>query len=178
MDAGAGGKNKEYNSVWGADKMKKWDLVRFKREAECPAWLGRDARGVVVEEGELSSKVLFFNPEIIGDYLIAQVSNVGLCRERVSIPPQYTRQFEPKLGELDWSKEKFNKLTFKEFDMVRLIRDREEYSECGVYKGDIGCVAIDYAVQDYLLVDFLLVDEEGNERGDVISVRLVDIVMA
>ena len=120
--------------------MRKWDLVRFKREAECPAWLGRDARGVVVEEGELSSKVLFFNPEIIGDYLIAQVSNVGLCRERVSIPPQYTRQFEPKLGELDWSKEKFNKLTFKEFDMVRLIRDREEYSECGVYKGDIGCV--------------------------------------
>jgi len=121
MDAGAGGKNKEYNSVWGADKMRKWDLVRFKREAECPAWLGRDARGVVVEEGELSSKVLFFNPEIIGDYLIAQVSNVGLCRERVSIPPQYTRQFEPKLGELDWSKEKFNKLTFKEFDMVRLM---------------------------------------------------------
>jgi len=60
----------------------------------------------------------------------------------------------------------------------RLIRDREEYSECGVYKGDIGCVAIDYAVQDYLLVDFLQVDEEGNERGDVISVRLEDIVMA
>ena len=82
------------------------------------------------------------------------------------------------MGELDWSKEKFNKLTFKEFDMVRLIRDREEYSECGVYKGDIGCVAIDYAVQDYLLVDFLQVDEEGNERGDVISVRLEDIVMA
>ena len=47
-----------------------------------------------------------------------------------------------------------------------------------INKGDIGCVAIDYAVQDYLLVDFLQVDEEGNERGDVISVRLEDIVMA
>ena len=53
----------------------------------------------------------------------------------------------------------------KELDRVRLIKDRAEYSKCGVRKGDVGTVMMDNR-NGYVLIFF---DGEAYKTADGIT---------
>ena len=157
--------------------MKKFDLVLLKNENPYKQYnLEKNMHGIVLENYFDTLIVLFFNPKNQGDYITAtiSVSDVMVCNEK--IPEKMINELSPNLDIIkSKSKEKFEPLRIKAYDMVELLVEDIKYTKYGIHKGDRGCVMEDNAVQNYVEVDFSGIDENGEFYGDCISVKIDDL---
>lgn len=157
--------------------MKKFDLVRLINEKNyLKNGLKKDVRGIVVCVNLSFVDVLFFNPENIGDYAIVKVDKSDIAEEKEKLP-LYARQDLKSVLEKTGSKPKnvLTPLIIKEYDVVELVVEKEEYAKSGIHKEARGCVMDAKAVQDYVEVDFSGVDENGEYYGDCIAVKIQDL---
>ena len=123
-------------------------------------------------------QVLFLNDRIVGDYAVVTVNKNDVKNLNAKLPLNVVEELKNsnKLTfETVEKKQKFKELIFNECDKVELLVEDEKYAKFGAHKGDIGNVAIDYAVSDSILVDFSGIDENGNYYGDCISVKIEDL---
>jgi hypothetical protein len=159
------------------DKMKKLALVRLRNEQPYKNLnLTKDMRGILVELNVDNAKVLFFNPQNIGDYAIIAVRISDLILENEKLPTKFQRELLPMLDSmLEKSKNYIEPIKIKEYDMVELIVEDEKYAKYGIHKGDKGCVMDNNAVKNYIQVDFSGIDKDGNFYGDCISVKIDDL---
>ncbi len=157
--------------------MKKFDLVLLKNENPYKQYnLEKNMHGIVLENYFDTLIVLFFNPKNQGDYITAtiSVSDVMVCNEK--IPEKMINELSSNLDIIkSKSKEKFEPLRIKAYDMVELLVEDIKYTKYGIHKGDRGCVMEDNAVQNYVEVDFSGIDENGELYGDCISVKIDDL---
>ena len=157
--------------------MKKFDLVLLKNENPYKQYnLEKNMHGIVLENYFDTLIVLFFNPKNQGDYITAtiSVSDVMICNEK--IPEKMINELSSNLDIIkSKSKEKFEPLRIKAYDMVELLVEDIKYTKYGIHKGDRGCVMEDNAVQNYVEVDFSGIDENGEFYGDCISVKIDDL---
>ena len=157
--------------------MKKFDLVLLKNENPYKQYnLEKNMHGIVLENYFDTLIVLFFNPKNQGDYITAtiSVSDVMVCNEK--IPEKMINELSSNLDIIkSKSKEKFEPLRIKAYDMVELLVEDSKYTKYGIHKGDRGCVMEDNAVQNYIEVDFSGIDENGEFYGDCISVKIDDL---
>ena len=157
--------------------MKKFDLVLLKNENPYKQYnLEKNMHGIVLENYFDTLIVLFFNPKNQGDYITAtiSVSDVMICNEK--IPEKMINELSSNLDIIkSKSKEKFEPLRIKAYDMVELLVEDIKYTKYGIHKGDRGCVMEDNAVQNYVEVDFSGIDENGELYGDCISVKIDDL---
>ena len=157
--------------------MKKFDLILLKNENPYKQYnLEKNMHGIVLEKYFDTLIVLFFNPKNQGDYITAtiSVSDVMVCNEK--IPEKMINELSSNLDIIkSKSKEKFEPLRIKEYDMVELLVEDSKYTKYGIHKGDRGCVMENYAVQNYVEVDFSGIDENGEFYGDCISVKIEDL---
>ena len=157
--------------------MKKYDLILLKNENPYKQYnLEKNMHGIVLENYFDTLIVLFFNPKNQGDYITAtiSVSDVMICNEK--IPGKMINELSSNLDIIkSKSKEKFEPLRIKAYDMVELLVEDIKYTKYGIHKGDRGCVMEDNAVQNYVEVDFSGIDENGEFYGDCISVKIDDL---
>lgn len=157
--------------------MKKFDLVLLKNENPYKQYnLEKNMHGIVLENYFDTLIVLFFNPKNQGDYITAtiSVSDVMVCNEKM--PEKMINELSSNLDIIkSKSKEKFEPLRIKAYDMVELLVEDIKYTKYGIHKGDRGCVMENYAVQNYVEVDFSGIDENGEFYGDCISVKIEDL---
>ena len=157
--------------------MKKFDLILLKNENPYKQYnLEKNMHGIVLENYFDTLIVLFFNPKNQGDYITAtiSVSDVMVCNEK--IPEKMINELSSNIDIVkSKSKEKFEPLRIKEYDMVELLVEDSKYTKYGIHKGDRGCVMENYAVQNYVEVDFSGIDENGEFYGDCISVKIEDL---
>lgn len=157
--------------------MKKFDLILLKNENPYKQYnLEKNMHGIVLENYFDTLIVLFFNPKNQGDYITAtiSVSDVMICNEK--IPEKMINELSSNLDIIkSKSKEKFEPLRIKAYDMVELLVEDIKYTKYGIHKGDRGCVMEDNAVQNYVEVDFSGIDENGEFYGDCISVKIDDL---
>ena len=157
--------------------MKKFDLVLLKNENPYKQYnLEKNMHGIVLENYFDTLIVLFFNPKNQGDYITAtiSVSDVMVCNEK--IPEKMINELSSNFDIIkSKSKEKFEPLRIKAYDMVELLVEDIKYTKYGIHKGDRGCVMEDNAVQNYVEVDFSGIDENGKFYGDCISVKIDDL---
>ncbi len=157
--------------------MKKFDLVLLKNENPYKQYnLEKNMHGIVLENYFDTLIVLFFNPKNQGDYITAtiSVSDVMVCNEK--IPEKMINELSSNFDIIkSKSKEKFEPLRIKAYDMVELLVEDIKYTKYGIHKGDRGCVMEDNAVQNYVEVDFSGIDENGEFYGDCISVKIDDL---
>ena len=157
--------------------MKKFDLILLKNENPYKQYnLEKNMHGIVLENYFDTLIVLFFNPKNQGDYITAiiSVSDVMVCNEK--IPEKMINELSSNLDIIkSKSKEKFEPLRIKAYDMVELLVEDIKYTKYGIHKGDRGCVMEDNAVQNYVEVDFSGIDENGELYGDCISVKIDDL---
>lgn len=157
--------------------MKKFDLILLKNENPYKQYnLEKNMHGIVLEKYFDTLIVLFFNPKNQGDYITATISvcDVTVCNEK--IPEKMINELSSNLDIVkNKSKEKFEPLRIKEYDMVELLVEDSKYTKYGIHKGDRGCVMENYAVQNYVEVDFSGIDENGEFYGDCISVKIEDL---
>ena len=159
--------------------MKKYDIVKLTKldDKLLNLNLYLNTNGIVLESDNVSSKVLFLNDEILGDYAVVTVNNDFLEKENFVLTNEMLKicKEEEIRTKINNKKNRFNKLKFKENDTVQLVVDREEYAKYGIYKGDKGIVAIDYSIDNSILVDFFKLYEDENYCGECVSVRLQDL---
>ena len=157
--------------------MKKFDLILLKNENPYKQYnLEKNMHGIVLENYFDTLIVLFFNPKNQGDYITAtiSVSDVMVCNEKM--PEKMINELSSNLDIIkSKSKEKFEPLRIKAYDMVELLVEDIKYTKYGIHKGDRGCVMEDNAVQNYVEVDFSGIDENGEFYGDCISVKIDDL---
>ena len=123
-------------------------------------------------------QVLFLNDRIVGDYAVVTVNKNDVKKLNAKLPLKVVEKLKNsnKLTfETVEKKQKFKELIFNECDKVELLVEDKKYAKFGAHKGDIGNIAIDYAVSDSILVDFSGIDENGNYYGDCISVKIEDL---
>lgn len=158
--------------------MKKSDLVVLKNDKPYTGSnLKKGMHGIVVSSNGRISDVLFFNSENRGDYLIAKINANDVDVEKERLPYDLAEELNEKLKNSEVkSKNHFDTLKIKAYDMVELTVEDEKYLKYGIHKGDRGCVTDDYAVKNYIEVDFSGIDKDDNYYGDCISAATSDCV--
>ncbi len=123
-------------------------------------------------------QVIFFNDKNVGDYAVVVVDVIDVKKQDMKLPLNFIKELK---NSKKVSEEKIvKKLMFKDFnlkecDRVELLVENEKYSKFGVHKGDVGYVALDYAVSNSVLVDFSRIDENGEYFVDCIEVKIDDL---
>lgn len=69
----------------------------------------------------------------------------------------------------------FKTRKIKIFAQVELLVEKDEYSQYGVHKGDIGYIMEEKVLLNQVLVDFGRLDENNNFFGDCICVDIDDL---
>lgn len=157
--------------------MEVLDIVQLNNVAPYKAFnVTKDAHGIVVKINNSMADVLFFNPQNCGDYAEIAVGIADLKVVKEKLPKEMAAFLMSKMNKLiAGAKKKITPVKIKEYAMVELITESEEYAKFGVHKGDRGCVMENDAVDDYILVDFSWVDDSGDYYGDCISVKINDL---
>jgi len=157
--------------------MKNLDLIQLVDDkAYKKNNLEKNMHGVIVEAEDIFSKVLFFNPQNLGEYIILQLKNSDfiVCKEQ--IPNDIKEELILNLDNLiSKANDKFDEIKIKDYDLVELIVEDDKYTKFGVHKGDLGCVMDCKAIQNYIEVDFSYINEKGEFCGDCIAVKIDDV---
>ena len=154
--------------------MKKFDLVRLNNIETYYTDINNDMRGIVLEIISDYANVMFFNPKKIGDYKILKIKQKDLVVENEKLPDSLKQELASKLPNLE-PKTEFDINSFKVYDMVELIVEKDEYMQFGIHKGDKGCIMEDKIVGNSIEVDFSYIDNNQKFCGDCISVNVKDI---
>ena len=166
------------DKIW---KMKINDivaLINLKKEYKSKN-LYENVNGIVLKVLPYNNfLVLFLNNKIVGDYAVVEVHKADIKKENIDLPMDFIYELKKtnKLSEENLlKKQSFDKFIFNECDFVELLVEDEKYNKYGIHKGDVGVVAIDYAIDKSILVDFSGVDKNGNFSGDCIAVKTDDL---
>ncbi len=157
--------------------MKKLDLVKLRNDKLYKNFnLVKDMHGIAIEIKYDNADVLFFNPQNVGDYAIANVKIVDLELEKEKLPVELEKELLLRLDDIiAKAKNAIEPIKIKEYDIVELIVEEDRYTKYGIHKGTRGCVIDNNAVQDYIEVDFSGIDKNGEFYGDCISVKIDDL---
>lgn len=123
-------------------------------------------------------QIIFFNDKIVGDYAIVVVDNADVKQQDVTLPLNFVQELKKSSRLSDKNldnKQQFEKLEFKECDKVELIVEDKKYTKFGLHKGDIGYIAMDYAVSGSVLVDFPNLSEDSEYFGEVFEINTKDL---
>ena len=156
--------------------MKKFDLVRLvNADAYDKNGLSKDLRGIVLESTFDEAKVLFFNPQILGDRAVVTVSCGDLACETAALPDGIKDELTRACIKNTDEKDCFLKPKIKYLDTVRLLVDKERYNKLGAFKGAEGCVVDEMIVDGFVLVDFTDMDSNGRVLDDCIPIKIEDL---
>ncbi len=157
--------------------MKKFDLVELKNAEKYKSYnLTNGMRGIVFSIQIDSSEVLFFNPQNIGECILAKIYPADLKIEKEKLPDEMIKELSYNLDKIKTkAKEKFEPIRVKQYEMVELLVEDNKYTKYGIHKGDIGCVMETQAVQGYIEVDFSGINDKGEYYGDCVSVKIDDL---
>lgn len=153
-------------------------LINLKQEYKNKN-LYLNANGIILKilpYGKL--QILFFNDKILGDYAVINVDENDIKKQDFSLPLDFVNEMKNsnRLKEKNiYDKQKFQTLNFKECDKVELIVEDKKYTKYGLHKGDVGYIAIDYAVSNEVLVDFPDLDENNKYYGETFSININDL---
>ena len=155
--------------------MKKYDVVKLMKlsQKSIENNLYEGAIGVVIENEGTNLKVLFCNQYNEGDYAFVMVSENDLKVLNDNVDSEIRDFFSEKLSKFNLKEKGFKTKNYNAYDVVELLVDK--YESCGVYKGDVGVIMDDVAVNDCVLVDFGRLDENNNFLGDCVLVNTKDI---
>lgn len=158
--------------------MNKYDLVELIDDDEILRGQNilRGCNGTIVAKlaGNIF-RVVFFNKKNEGEYAIAEVSGAKL-KKVGNFPKSMIGELNSFLNnESIYKHTAFTDIALHEYDKVELVVEKEKYANCGVHKGDTGCVVSSYAIDNEVEVDFTRVDDSGNVYGDVLPVKIVDL---
>ena len=123
-------------------KLEEYDGVHLNREVEELAACGihKGCRGVIIKLGEKRSLVLFYNPEDLGDYAYAWANNDDLEYYR-KLLDHIKKEMMQKMATEDFTKKlRFEETHLREYDLVRVLVEKEQYIKCGVHKGMEGTI--------------------------------------
>ena len=156
--------------------MKKFDLVRLvNADAYDKNGLSKDLRGIVLESTFDEAKVLFFNPQILGDRAVVTVSCGDLACETAALPDGIIDELARACIKNTDEKDCFLKPKIKYLDTVRLLVDKERYNKLGAFKGAEGCVVDEMIVDGFVLVDFTDMDSNGRVLDDCVPIKIEDL---
>ena len=156
--------------------MKKYDVVKLTNLKDYSKQnnLYLDVQGIVLEYGDETSKILFFNQYNQGDYAYLEVENKDIEIVYNGASLAFENYMKDNLHNFIPKEKGFKKKEFEAYNQVELLVEDERYSQYGVHKGDIGTIMEDVAVKDHILVDFGRL-ENNNYYGDCLSVNLKDV---
>ena len=123
-------------------KLEEYDGVHLNREVEELAACGihKGCRGVIIKLGEKRSLVLFYNPEDLGDYAYAWANNDDLEYYR-KLLDHIKKEMMQKMATEDFTKKlRFEETHLQEYDLVRVLVEKEQYAKRGVHKGMEGTI--------------------------------------
>ena len=161
--------------------MKEYDivtLVNLKQDYKNKN-LYLNANGIVLKILPYDKlQVIFFNDNIIGDFAVVTVNKIDVKEQDFALPINFVNKFKNfnKFEEKNiYNKQEFQTLEFKECDRVELIVEDDKYTKYGLHKGEIGYIAIDYAVSNSIEVDFPDLDENSPFYGETFSININDL---
>ena len=136
--------------------MKKGALVRIINEKTQKALcIDKEERGIVLQTHSGIADVLFFNPKVMGEYTIKELSIHDLSVESEVLPKEIEQDLFSDIENVyQRAKGDFTSLSFKNGDRVQLVVEEKRYAEFGIHKNAIGCVVDDTVVQGKIEVDF------------------------
>lgn len=157
--------------------MKELDLIKLKNAQPYLKYnLQKNAHGIVVKNENETLKVMFFNPQNVGDYIIADIRKCDTEKEFLQLPQKIKNELSTKLeNALKKPKTEFYEPKIKLDDFVELIVENEKYTKMGLHKGDKGCVVSEYAFNGNVLVDFYTLDESSEYFCDCIEIDCKDL---
>ena len=157
--------------------MKKYDLVELIDAENYKSYnLTKGMHGIIFSLKAGVCEVLFFNPQNMGECVLAKINPIHLKIEKEKFSDEIIKELFSNSDKIKIkAKERFEPLKIALYDMVELLIEDNKYSKYGIHKGDIGCVMDTQAVQGYIEVDFSGIDENGQYYGDCISVNIDDL---
>lgn len=157
--------------------MSNLKLVRLINEKPYKKYnFEKNIHGVVLESNSNSLEVIFFNPNNVGEYVIVIVDKKDINFEKETIPVKFEKELNGKLDAIKANaKSYFEPITFKDYNSVELIVEKECYAKLGVHKGNTGCIMSSKAIQNYIEVDFSGIDKNGEYYGESLAVNINDI---
>ena len=158
--------------------MKKGDLVKIANEKMQKALsIDKEARGIVLKISSEIADILFFNPKIVGEYIIKEVALRDLSLENEVLPKAIEQDlFADMESVYKKAKGTFTPSSVKVGDKVRLVVEEDRYAAFGIHKNAIGCVVDDAVVQGKIEVDFYE-PEEAAAYDSVMAVKIEDLVV-
>ena len=161
--------------------MKEYDivtLVNLKQDYKNKN-LYLNANGIVLKILPYDKlQVIFFNDNIIGDFAVVTVNKIDVKEQDFALPINFVNEFKNfnKFEEkIIYNKQEFLTQEFKECERVELIVEDDKYTKYGLHKGEIGYIAIDYAVSNSIEVDFPDLDENSPFCGETFSININDL---
>lgn len=110
--------------------------------------------------------VMFFNPQNLGDYAVAVVSEADLDFAG-ELPAETVSAYKEIANSPDFFVHtEFARLKFKEYDKVALKSDKPKYQSEGVKKGMVGCIMSKQAINGEQQVIFSE-DGTGKDIADI-----------
>ena len=116
--------------------MKKGAMVRIinekKQKALC---IDKEERGIVLQTHSGIADVLFFNPKVMGEYTIKELSIHDLSVESEVLPKEIEQELFSDIEKV-YKKAKvgFTPVPFKIGDRVQLIVEDDRYSKHGIHR--------------------------------------------
>ncbi|MBQ7466949.1 MAG: hypothetical protein IJS74_02625 [Clostridia bacterium] len=136
----------------------------------------KGAIGFVISSSGEYLDALFYNDNIKGDTAYIQVKKDDIQPYDLPVSKELMIYLKTQIKENNLDRKNYFKtLPFKQYDMVKLIVEKDKYAKLNIHKGDTGVVMEDYAVHDYILVDFGTIDGQMKYSKGCISVNIKDI---
>lgn len=156
--------------------MKKFDIVKLKNDVKYRKnGLKNGFYGVIIDIFPNFFDILFFNDKNQGECIFVSVAKTDVEPDKYQLPKSVEEMLSKNIQKIRELPKNFKPLEIKEYDLVELINDKEEYAKQGIAKGQRGCAMSEYATMDEVLVDFSGIDKDGNFYGDCILVNVNDL---
>lgn len=157
--------------------MKQFDLVKLINDKPYKSKnLHTNMHGIVIDSKKDELKILLFNTENLGDYVVADINEQDVIIEENTLPNEIQTELKKNLNKIiSKAKPTLTKININNYDKVELLVEDTKYSKFGIHKGYTGCVVNNTAIKNYIEVDFGGVDKNGNFYGDCIAVKIDDL---
>lgn len=157
--------------------MKENDLIKLinLKDKYIESNLYANVRGIILETNNETSKVLFLNEYIMGDYAVIKVDNIDIVSLNEKMPKSLLDLISEDLSKINENKRSFQAKQFDIYTQVELVIEKENFAKHGIHKGDIGYIVEENAINNYVIVDFGRIDEKNNFVADCICVNIEDL---
>ena len=158
-------------------QVKENDLIKLinLKDKYIESNLYANVKGIILETNDKTSKVIFLNEYNMGDYAVIKVDNIDIVSLNEKMPKSLLDLISEDLSKINENKRSFQAKQFDIYAQVELIVEKDKYTKHGIYKGDIGYIVEENAINNYVIVDFGRLDEKNNFVGDCICVNIEDL---